>query len=585
MGSRKTYDIAVIGSGFGGALFSMAARRLGLSVLLLERGAHPRFAIGESTSPLTNLLIEELAKRFDLPRLLPLTTYGAWQREYPGIACGLKRGFTYFEQHRGQSYRHCPDLSTQLLVAASPNDDNADTHWFRADVDAFLVEEAIAAGADYHDHTEITELERVANGWHLTAQTKKESDALARDTAKARTSENSTFSVSAKLLIDASGPRGFLSRHFALQETTFSNYPRTQALFSHFTDVAACADTVDFDHRTFQRSDPALLSANRRNDDIPPYAMDDAAVHHVFDGGWMWLLRFNNGVTSAGFACTDDFAREIGLEREIGTGKQGTDGVGNANAAERIEAEIEAVWFRFLSRFPSIEKQFSDAKLVRPLIHAPRLAYRTAQAAGTGWAMLPSAAAFIDPLFSTGFPLTLLGIERLLTLLEAHRGCPDFDDHLRHYGETTLSEADSTAEFIGGCYRAMPSFPLFSALSMFYFTAASYSEMARRFDRVHLAPGFLAAGHKEFRAGLTHCLSLMPDGSKSVSEATIERFTAEVAKHCACLNIAGLCDPAKHNWYGVDLNDVIEGASRLAMTPDEVRRIIETADWAAGCSI
>ena len=31
--------------------------------------------------------------------------------------------------------------------------------------------------------------------------------------------------------------------------------------------------------------------------------------------------------------------------------------------------------------------------------------------------MLPSAAAFIDPLFSTGIPLTLLGIERLAEML------------------------------------------------------------------------------------------------------------------------------------------------------------------------
>ena len=43
----------------------------------------------------------------------------------------------------------------------------------------------------------------------------------------------------------------------------------------------------------------------------------------------------------------------------------------------------------------------------------PRMAYRAAECAGDRWAMLPSAAAFIDPLFSTGIPLTLLGIERL----------------------------------------------------------------------------------------------------------------------------------------------------------------------------
>src|SRR5258708_7635048 len=90
----RDFDLAIIGSGFGGALLAMVARRLGLSVLLVERGRHPRFAIGESASPLTNLILEQLAVRYDLPRLLPLTTYGNWQRVYPEIGCGLKRGFT-----------------------------------------------------------------------------------------------------------------------------------------------------------------------------------------------------------------------------------------------------------------------------------------------------------------------------------------------------------------------------------------------------------------------------------------------------------------------------------------------------------
>src|SRR5439155_18148600 len=49
-GMSGAFDLAVIGSGFGGSLTAMVARRLGLSVLLLERGMHPRFAIGESSS-------------------------------------------------------------------------------------------------------------------------------------------------------------------------------------------------------------------------------------------------------------------------------------------------------------------------------------------------------------------------------------------------------------------------------------------------------------------------------------------------------------------------------------------------------
>src|SRR3954463_6876586 len=101
-GMNARVDIAIIGSGFSGSLLAMIARKLGRSVALLERGAHPRFAIGESSTPLANLLLEELAARYDLPRILPLSKWGTWQKNYPEISCGLKRGFTFFHHKPGE---------------------------------------------------------------------------------------------------------------------------------------------------------------------------------------------------------------------------------------------------------------------------------------------------------------------------------------------------------------------------------------------------------------------------------------------------------------------------------------------------
>src|SRR5215475_13207262 len=103
------YDIAVVGSGFAGSLMAMIARRLGLSVVLLERGRHPRFAIGESSTPLANLLLEELAGRYDLPQLAPLAKWSRWQKTHPEIPCGLKRGFTFFHHCRGQPWTDASD--------------------------------------------------------------------------------------------------------------------------------------------------------------------------------------------------------------------------------------------------------------------------------------------------------------------------------------------------------------------------------------------------------------------------------------------------------------------------------------------
>ena len=40
------------------------------------------------------------------------------------------------------------------------------------------------------------------------------------------------------------------------------------------------------------------------------------------------------------------------------------------------------------------------------------------------------------------------------------------------------------------------------------------------------------------------------------------------------INIAGLCDTSKRNWYDVDLNDPIRGAAKLGATPDAVRQML-----------
>src|SRR5262249_15754386 len=138
----------------------------------------------------------------------------------------------------------------------------------------------------------------------------------------------------------------------------------------------------------------------------PPYPVDDAALHHVFDGGWIWVLRFNNGIVSAGVAAEPWLAEELRL----------SDG--------------ERGWQRLLARFPSIHKQFRNARAVRPFVFVERLPYRGAAAAGVNWALLPSAAAFVDPLLSTGFPLTLLGVERLANAIEHCWGKPELEQQI-----------------------------------------------------------------------------------------------------------------------------------------------------------
>ena len=107
-----SFDIAIIGSGFAGSLLASIARSLGKSAILIERGEHPRFTIGESSTPLANLLIETLADRYQLPWLRPFSKWGTWQATYPNIGCGLKRGFSFFHHKASHNWSFDPITPT-----------------------------------------------------------------------------------------------------------------------------------------------------------------------------------------------------------------------------------------------------------------------------------------------------------------------------------------------------------------------------------------------------------------------------------------------------------------------------------------
>ncbi len=495
---KRDFDVAIVGAGFGGSLMAMIAHQLGLSVVLLEQGRHPRMAIGESTTPLSNLLLERLSATYDLPRIAPLAKWGTWQRAYPQIACGLKRGFTFF--HR----------EGRLLVAASQHDDIADTHWYRADVDHFLVKEAQGLGVDYRDEARIETLEFDEDGATIMGRAGEEA-----------------FHFRARLLIDATGPRGFLHRTLRLEESPLPGLPATESLYSHFTGVA--------------RSETA--------GDALPYPVDDAAVHHVFDGGWVWVLRFNNGVTSAGVAATHRVAKELAL------------------------IEGEPAWQRLLDRLPGLKSQFKGASACQPFRHMPVVSFRSRTIAGKRWAMLPSAAGFVDPLLSTGFALTLMGIERLAEILHT----ADLAARLQVYAQETDSDLLAANRLIGALYATMGDFPAFTAVSLLYFAAVSFAETAHRLGKPELAPGFLLHRHPSFGPASRVLLerAYKADGA----------FAADVQRLIEPFNVGGFGDPARHNRYAVRADDLLDARHKLGASEEETIGMLDKAGFFAKASV
>lgn len=256
------FDFIILGSGFGGSLLSMILAKSGRTVCCIDRSEHPRFAIGESSTPLAGRLMAQIAQTAGLPELMPLTRYGTWVQQLPHVMRGRKRGFSYFGHQSGKRL----SSENQMLVSASRSDTLADTHWLRSDVDRFLHESAAARGVIQYENSQYA-LQSADSNWTVTG-----------------TSKRDMFHVSAPFLVDATGRSGEVLNYLRIPDHSDSLRTESCAVFAHFADVPSVA---------------SMLQAEAMRSH--PFDCDAAAVHHVLEQGWMWQLRFDDDSVSAGF--------------------------------------------------------------------------------------------------------------------------------------------------------------------------------------------------------------------------------------------------------------------------------------------
>jgi FADH2 O2-dependent halogenase len=266
----------------------------------------------------------------------------------------------------------------------------------------------------------------------------------------------------------------------------------------------------------------------------------------------VWVLHFNNGITSAGVAATDEAAARL----ELSKGEQG--------------------WRRLLDLIPGLKTQFAEAKPLFAFVHVPRLAYRSSQVAGPNWALLPSAAGFVDPLLSTGIPLSLLGVGRLAQIIETDWATPRFDEHLRAYGKQTDRELVATARLIGALYASMNDFPVFVALTLLYFAAASFAETARRLGKPHLASSFLLCDDAGFAAAFAR---ITERAGRLRSADASDSLVREILQAIEPINVAGLGNTERANWYPVHAEDLFNAAGKLGATRDDIAELLRGCEF------
>ena len=205
-------------------------------------------------------------------------------------------------------------------------------------------------------------------------------------------------------------------------------------------------------------------------------------------------------------------------------------------------------------------------------MHAPRLAFRRNAVCGARWAMLPSAAGVIDPLLSTGFPLTLLGIRRLVDILATMWEQPGQEAALSQYADETLGELDATERLVAALYATMSDFALFKRLSLLYFAAASFSETVRRLGHPERVPGFLLYNDSAFGPELRACSDAAlatPIG------AARDALLARIDRAIDPINVAGLLDRTRRDWFPVRVEDLLAAAPKLGASIGELYQLAD----------
>ena len=437
--------ISIIGSGYGGAIIATLLKKIGHDVVLIERDSHPKFSIGESSTPLANFLLEELGKKYDLPHLYNLSTWGRWQKHHPDIEVGLKRGFSFFFLDDQGNVEN----KETMCVAASPDEQVADTHWYRPQFDLFLVDQAVKHEVTYLEKTVVESVDFSEEKLNLSL--------VERNHIKKN--------IKVDYLIDATGNHSFSSEHLSISESSPHREEGDRfAVYAHFQNVSPISNAL-------------------KKGSISPYPLDDSAIHFLFEGGWIWILRFNNGIVSTGVSISK-FSQLGNLEEE----------------------EAPTIWRTLLDRLPAIKKLFSQSQIVTPFYKSHSLEFIRGPVTGDRWIKLPSSCGFVDPLLSTGFSLNLLGIGRLANFFLRNENLSE-ESFMKSYSEKTLGDLQTASSYIKTLLSVSHDSKEFKKSALVYFIGIIQQEIKSRLNLIPSYSDFLYKQDNDWRALASELLS------------------------------------------------------------------------------
>ena len=175
--------------------------------------------------------------------------------------------------------------------------------------------------------------------------------------------------------------------------------------------------------------------------------------------------------------------------------------------------------------------------------------------------MLPSAAGFVDPLLSTGFALTLMGIERLGRILDRYFEADELAGQLQGYAEQTDGELLAASRLIGALYATMGNFPAFTA-GLCCILLRLVLQRRHTVGKAPVSSGFLLREHASFGPASRRLLE-RAHGLRGVEDT--RGFADEVLRVIAPFNVGRFGDPGHGNCYPVCAEDLLQAGSKLGV--------------------
>ncbi|MEX1025736.1 MAG: tryptophan 7-halogenase [Planctomycetota bacterium] len=371
--SQREVDVLVIGGGLGGSSTALllARARPDLRIVVVERTEHFDRKVGEATVEVSGYFLAHVLGLFKTLSHQHLFKHGL---RY------------YFSDGQGRS------LAEMTEVGAVTQPSLASFQLDRSLLDETVLEHARQAGAEVLRPAKV---KRVEHGWP-TSEIEVESD-------------DSTETLRARWIIDASGRQAFLARRKQLLVELDGH--RTSAMWGRWRG------TLDLD-----RTQPPLprLKTSRLL----------ATNHFAGHGWWAWVIPLANGDTSIGLVWDTKLF------------------------APPPASTTEARYRDFLASHDGLREVVAGAELIEgDFTLRERLAYRSTQYADRGWALIGDAAAFLDPYYSPGLDHVAMSVTATtnLVLEDVRDRCDDaLDAKLALHNERFVR---STTRWYDALYR------------------------------------------------------------------------------------------------------------------------------------